>query len=269
MKRVLRRWGDSFNIIRRHPVILSPFILIAFLNAAALYIVYLAPQRPVSYVLAPPIKAFFGERFLHYPLNLVLTPKLFYYAQVFVNATFGVVLSALAVLMIAKVYTREKPSFLINIIETIKKYFPLFFVWLISFTLATIVFRLFLKAYGSPEGVRSIFDVSAAFLLSVIVQIMFIYATPLIIIEKKPFFSALVENVRVVAKLFVPTLFLVILPALLYLPVLVFKSKSLYLMEKFFPEAVLLVPMAGILVTFFVDLLIITSITILFLKERA
>lgn len=268
MKKVIRTWGDSFNIIRRHPIIISPFILIALVNTLFLYLLYLAPQRPVSVVLAPPIKVFFGEKFLHYPLNLVLMPKLFYYAQVFINATLGVVLSALAVLMIAKVHKREKPSFLLNFIQTLKRYFSLFVVWLIPFILASAAFKFSLTRYGSIEGWKGIAIVCASFLLSVLVQIVFIYAVPLIIIEKKNLFSALGENMRVVTKLFAPTLFLVMVPALLYLPVLALKFKSVYLMKTFFPEIVLVILMGGVLISLLIDIVIVTAVTTLFLKER-
>ena len=266
MKRILKTWGDSCTLILRNPGITVPFIILSFINAFALYLLYLSPQRPVSLLLAPPVRAFFGEKFLHYPLNFVILPKLFWYAQVSISVSFGVILTALAVAIVAKAYDGQRPLFFLNLIQVVKRYFALLCVWLIPFVLGIVVFKLFLKMAGFTGGMRSLYVTSMAFLLSVIVQIIFIYTVPLIVIKKRSLLSSLFENVRVLIKLFVPSLFLVVVPAAVYLPVLLLKSKTVYLMTRLFPEVSLLILAAGIFVTFFIDLLIITSTTILFME---
>ena len=65
MKRAVKFWQDTFVLLNKYRSIFVPFFITVVLEGIVLYILYLAPQKPVSTVFAPPIRAFFGERFLH------------------------------------------------------------------------------------------------------------------------------------------------------------------------------------------------------------
>ena len=71
--------GEAFYIFKKYPRTALPLLIMGILDFVALYLLYLAPQRPVSVLLAPPVRAFWGEQFLHYPMNLFLLPKLYHW----------------------------------------------------------------------------------------------------------------------------------------------------------------------------------------------
>ena len=82
-------WKEVGRIVAKRPTVALPFLIAGLINAIALYILYLAPQHPVSALLAPPIRVYFGEQFLHYPANFLLLPRLFYAGEMVIDAFFG------------------------------------------------------------------------------------------------------------------------------------------------------------------------------------
>ena len=78
MKKAFQAIKQSWNLLKKHPLIIFPFVLFALLEAMALYLLFLAPQEPFAKLLAPPIARFFGEQFIRYPGHLLLLPKLLY-----------------------------------------------------------------------------------------------------------------------------------------------------------------------------------------------
>ena len=137
MEKAITIFREAFNILRKYPRIIVPFAVTGICNVLALYMVYLTPQRPFIYLFGPPIKAFWGIKFLHYPFNLYLLPKLFYYASICVGATAGVLMSAVAIGMIRDSYTgKSVPSFFSNFSISLKRYFALFGIWFITFIIS-------------------------------------------------------------------------------------------------------------------------------------
>jgi len=74
----------SIDTYVTNPVILIPFLSIAFVQLLALEILYFAPRYPLAAFFNPIVQTLWGERFVHYPNNLLILPKLFQNVQVFV-----------------------------------------------------------------------------------------------------------------------------------------------------------------------------------------
>jgi hypothetical protein len=258
----IKIWREVISILRKHPKIFIPFIILGVLNAFMLYLLYLTPQRPVAYILAPPIRVFFGERFLHYPFNLFILPKLFNYAKIALGGLLGMLMSAWAISIVSNVVKANKASLLINFKKSIKRYFSLLAVWSLAFILVSLVTKFF-----KPQNGSKIIFTFIYFFLVISIQILFIYIIPLLIIERRKLFSALKENLFVLKKLFMPTIALVLFPTIIYLPILIARAKTELLVNKFFPEIILIILAVGIAVSFIIDLVITISTTILFLKN--
>ncbi len=265
---VFKTWQESWRLIRKHPVVFAPFVIAAGCSLIALYILFLAPQRPLSYLLAPPIRAVAGEKFLHYPFNFIILPKLFRLGDLFVGALVGMLMSAVGVGIVAEGLTGKRPSFLINFIVAGKRYFALVAVWLISFGAITLAMKLIPQMFDSRFVIVKAFFVAISLGLSILIQAMFIYTVPVLILERQKLIPALRENFRMVLKYFLPTLILVLIPALVYVPVLLLKSYAVAFVHTTFPETVLIILGAGIVVTFFIDVWVTVSITTFFLKKR-
>jgi len=261
-------WKQTFKTLLSNRIILLPFVIIGLINSIVLSLIFLAPQPPFSYLLAPPIRVFWGDKFLHYPVNFILIPKLFNYAHIFTSATIGVLMAALAIGMLKEAKSGNKPQMLINLIYALKRFFALFSVWLITFIIAAGVYRIPTLFSGIVDS--SIFKILffISYFIVALVEVAFIYAPPAIIIEKKGIISGIKQGLLFTKRKFLTTLLLVMIPAILYLPLLVLRTKSAVLMNQFFPEITLIVLGLGIIGSVIINCLIICSTTTLFLNQR-
>jgi hypothetical protein len=268
VKTVIEIWRETFSLLKKHPVMVYPFCVTAAANLLSLWLVYLAPQRPVSYILAPPVRVFFGEKFLHYPLNFFILPKLFGYAEIVVSALVGILMVALSIGLISNAVKGEKTSLLVNFNKAIRRYFALLGIWAINFIFIVLISKIILKIFSATALGRGLIQSVAYFFLVIFAQVLFIYVTPVIIIKKKKLFPALKENFIILKKIFFSTVALVVLPAFLYLPMVMIKAKTIFLANKLFPEIILALLVIGALISVFIELVVTVSTTLLFLRTK-
>ena len=264
--KAIKIWKDTFKALGEHPELLIPFVVAGLMHALAAYIVFLAPQKPVAYILAPVVKAFFGEKFLHYPLNLYLLPKLFYYAQLAVTATFGVLMAGLVIGMLRDRNAGICPRVFFNLLVSFKRYFALLGIWLVIFFFSFLLARFSRTLTFSPSIMKLIPYVM--YMMSIFIYFIFVYVTPALLIETRNIFSALKRGLSFLTKFFIPSLFLVLVPTLFYLPVIILRQKLPALMGSLFPEMVFFVIAASIIVTLFINVMITVSTTLVFLNEK-
>jgi hypothetical protein len=266
-KTALSTWITTLKTLRENPNILIPFLMVGFVDTLILALVYLAPRPPLSSLLAPPIRAFWGEQFLHYPFNLFLIPRLFNYVHTISTAFIGVLMTGLAIGMLKEAKEGLNPGILFNLIKSLRLYLRLLVIWLVMFGLITVVFKglpliLQLKQRAALQIV-----LYAGFLISILIETIFIYAMPAVMIEEKRTWSAIKRSTTFARSIFLPTLLLVVIPTLIYIPMLILRGKLPLLMSKFFPEVVLIILGLGIIISVVIDCLITCSTTILFLNK--
>ncbi len=268
MKLTIRIWRETLKILAENPVIWVPFFIVGLFDAISLILIYLAPQPPLSAILAPVIRAFWGEQYLHYPLNLLLIPRLFGYAHIVTTAIIGVLMTGLAIGTLKEVKEQTRPQILFNFILALKRYFTLLAIWLIMFILATPVYKIphFFLTHNNRVILQIAFYLS--FLIVILIQVAFIYAIPAAFIERRGVISAVKRGLPLSRRHFLATLMLVMVPALFYIPITILKGKSAVLMSRFFPEIVLIIVGLGIVVSVLIDCLVTCSATILFLNQR-
>ena len=268
MKLAIGTWKETFKILTANPAIFLPFFIVGLVDAGLLTLIFLAPQFPFSLLLAPPIRAFWGEAFLHYPQNFLLIPRLFSLAHIASGAIIGLLMTGLAIGMLNEAKQGKKPQILLNLVSSLKRYFILFGIWLILFILSGLVYRI-PNLFLSPTN-RIAFQAAIylSFLFVILIEVFFIYAFPAAIVEKKGLIKALKSGFILSRSNFLATLILLLIPSLLYFPIMALKGNQSALMNRFFPEIVLIVLGLGIVVTVLVDYLVTSSITILFLNKR-
>lgn len=266
MKTAIKIWRESFSKLIKHPKLFIPFILAAGANLVTLYFLYLAPQRPVSLILAPPIRRIFGEKFLHYPSNLFILPKLYHYGQLVLSASLGVLMTGLAIAMLNQVYEGRRAKILNSSLDTLRRILSLVGIWLFMFLLSFSSQKLLFQ-FTSGE-ISSIGLSCASYFVILLVQLVFIYAMPMVMVEKRTIFGALVKGFVFFVKVWRPTIALVFIPALLYIPLIVLNSNAAGIVLKSSPEAIIPIILAGILVAFILDILFTIPTTLLFLKEK-
>jgi hypothetical protein len=240
---------------------LLPFIIFAGIEAVVLTLIYLAPQAPFNAVLAPPIKTFKGEMFLHYPANFLIIPELSSFFRSILTVLIGSLLAGSAALMIAQVFQKKTVVFASSFAESAKKYFQLFVIIL----LAVVILHYSYKGFRKPGLLPLFINV----IIMLVVQALFVYAVPFLIIGKEKLFKAIWRSIVFFSRNIWQTLLIVTLPFLFYIPIIILQYNTAYLIDNVFPESVLAVAYLSIVISsLIVDVLVTVSATLYYLNNK-
>ncbi|OGX35619.1 MAG: hypothetical protein A3I43_04135 [Omnitrophica WOR_2 bacterium RIFCSPLOWO2_02_FULL_50_19] len=268
-------WSITFRMIVKYPRVLLPFFIKAVFEALALTVFFYSPRPPFSIVFAQPIKSFFDAKFLHYPNNFSLLPTLFYYGQIFVMVTFGVIMYGMAMGMVSQAHSEDgEVKIFGNFNRSVRRYFALIGIWLIAFMVSLVISKVppvIIKKLMQPTP-------SAILLLQIVsyigivlvfaVEAFFIYAYPAIIIERKGFFGAIKRSFNVIRHVFLTTFILIFVPRLIEFLYMFVKQKQQGLMNLTVPEITLVILGVGIFLAFVADALVFLSTANLFILKQ-
>jgi hypothetical protein len=257
---VLRLWWEQ-------PVILTPFLVLMVCHALVLCVLFLAPRPPISSVLAPVIRAFAGEQFLHYPENFLLLPRLFTYGKNISDFFVGVFFTCVAITLIHQGYQKTTASWWFGVKKAVRRFPRALVIWGCTFGAAVLVVRL-TSRYIGPLIPSVTARIMAEFSLSILVQMIFVFALPSVIIENRKAFAALRRSLQVLGGRPIETILLVALPSLAFIPVIYGSMHVPQLMQRFFPEVTLYVLAGRIFIGGMVDLSIVSGVTLLFLAHK-
>ncbi len=277
--KIRKNWSETFGVMAKHPIILMPFVFVAFLELLALEFLYFFSRVPLSYIANPIIRKFFGEAFIHYPGNLAVLPRLFYYKQVAIYVIVGAFLTAVAVNIFKNIKGGLPVRAKAMVRNTLKSYMSLLiYAILISvlvfflqkadtfvFTKAMRLLSRLLKISITP--VYNIGFTLFLFLSNLIMQTFLIATIPIIVIERVSLLKALARSIMLGLRNFLTIFTLIFLPFFIYLPVIFLKSFSTQIMDKTFPEISLCITIIGIITTIFLDSFAIIAVS-QFLLDR-
>ncbi|MCP4650098.1 MAG: hypothetical protein GY853_08495 [PVC group bacterium] len=272
-------WLSAMTIIKSDYRIMLPYAVLAFLELSAIIILFFAIQPPLVKYFTPIIMRFAGRQFFHYPYNLLLLAKGFSHIQVVLSIILGTFIAGVTINLVQQKISSKVISLKAALKRSLVSYIHLFLITLIVFFLIKGAFwveskvllkimmkgRVFLNI--RREGWMLIFTAINIITMGFL-QSLFIFAHPVIIIEGKNFIVALFRNVGYIFKNFLAVIILVLVPLLLYLPVALLKTRLFPLMENIVPEIVFLVLIAGICMSFLVNVFITVSTTKLYLLIR-
>ncbi|MFH0774123.1 MAG: hypothetical protein V2A53_01315 [bacterium] len=277
---IILGWQTSFRMLKKHPLIILPYIFLSLIEATLLILLYLAPQPPVSTFLAPPIKAFFGEAYLHYPSNLLILPALFDYSLLFLTIIFGVMINGMVVGMVSDAHEKKGLYLFANLAKAIKKYPALILLSLFMAISAYIIFiipKMLILGFYTHQ-METIFHLSqwrvlqialgTSFFFFLILDLLFAYSIPVVIIENRGIFSAIKRSFSVNRGILFSTFFLVLIPTIFNCIILLLKLKILFFMEMTFPEIVLFILGSSIFIKIFTEYLRVSSIATIFLWRK-
>lgn len=271
---------NSFNTILSHPVILFPFAIVAFLQLLILEILLFSNRYPLSIALGPLIR-FNGEVFMHYPYNFVFITNWFQKAQIPLYVLFIVYFYGVAVSIIEAINLEKRVNLKSIFRKTLSTYVHLFIAGAISVTIMIVFSKLYDLVAARAMTIRSksgIFFMIKKLVLdgapfvnlgfAILVTTLFAFLIPIIVLERKKIFSAVVLNFKYLWGSFWFLLSVVLIPSLLYTPVLLLKLNGKFFNEFFIPEVWLIVLIVGIFVMLFIDTIVYTSITTYYLLRR-
>jgi hypothetical protein len=271
----------AVNTLSQNTLILYPFVILAFLQLLALEILYFIPRFPLNKILGPIVSTLWADNYLRYPFDLLLLPKLFYYAQVALYFAIGGYLVAVTIVMIRDINSDQPVNLKASFKEALSRYIHILLASVFSF----IFYFGFSKGYDllaqramqirSEKGIFFLIKKTiilgepyAQFFFGILLTTLLIYVAPIIMIEKKKIFSALVINFKTLFRSFWFTLFIVFFPTILYFPVLVIRSNIFQISNVTFPEIQLWVIVLSIIATILIDAVVITAATIFYLFKK-
>ena len=274
MKYIIRKnWLSTADFIIKNRMIIFPFVIIAFVETIALELIYFSVRSPISLVMNPIIRKFFGEEFLHYPVNLVLLSRLFYYAQMVIYILLGVFLTATSVTLFKNIKA-ALPIKANAIIRTLSRRYILF----IGYGITMIVFIVLIKRMDififskvmrlvskllpqiSPKLSYTCLTVFL-FLTNIILQTLVMLTVPIMVIQGKSLPRAMAKSIYLGIRNFRTIFALISLPFLIYLPSMLLKSFSVELAGRTFPEINLYITAFGIVISIFVDSFLIICVS--------
>ena len=279
---IKKTYSSVFNALRRTPIILSPFLIFVLIELIALIFLFLIPRAPLRSALGPIVTTLWSETFLHYPSNFLLLPKLASLSRMVLTVLFGSLLTGAAVNMYYLWFQKKtiKPR---AALKTVLKRYVHLFIAVLLFTLIfyftskftkIILVRYFMAGHAKllfiPFGIWLGPILSGInFILAILLQCLFVYVIPLIVIEKLNALKSILRSVLLFKRLFLTTIIIVTLAMVLYLPTVILIYNSAFLLNKFFPEIILWVLFfSAILSSLVIDPLITLSATQLYLANK-
>ena len=272
----------SVMSLLENKIILFPFFIIFSLHLLILEILYFFPRWPLNVFFGPIIRTakWGGEEFLHYPANFVLIPKLFQFFQMPMFIVVNSFFIGAAIAIIAGINSDRRITLKSIWKEAGASYLHLVLASAIIFFLATassgyydkIIIRraLMIHSQTGPYFIMKMTVLRGApyfkLFLNVPISTLFAYLMPIIIMEKKKIFSALVENFKILFRCFILTFFVVLLPTLFF--VLMFILGSSFNPLETIPELTVLFLILTILVMTLIDAVTYTALTTYYLLRK-
>src|SRR3989338_7999876 len=227
----------SIDTLVNNPVVLIPFLTVAFIHLAVLELLYFAPRFPLSAFFNPVVATLWGERFIHYPEHFMIIPKLFQNTQIVLYIFVSSYFIAVAIALIAALNNNQKMNFRSACRDAGERYIHVFAAALLSFCVFLGLYLLYnllinnVLKFSSIDGVfftiKKIVMVGAPYvnvLFGVFVTALFAFVYPVIIIENQKVLAALRLNFKRLWGCFWFIFFVVLVPTLLYVPVVLLRN---------------------------------------------
>lgn len=261
--KIVEIYQQTISLLSENPTILFLFLMIALMDALALTVLYFAPSKPFSILLAPIIRAFWSEAFLHYPKNFILLPKLFNHAHFVILTFVGIVITGIVVKKIEAHLQGGRVTTVSAAGPVMKRYFSLLVAWLLTYFSFWIAIKLIMPILPRSLPVQ----LTAGFGIALILQSLFVFLIPAIMIQGRGLLPDLVQGLLFGLINLPKTALLIAVPVVLVIGVSYFKSMAPVFVESY-PEAVLWILGVSIGITMMVDMLITSATTILYVKAR-
>lgn len=256
-------YRETCAILIENPTLGLLFLIIGMLDFCALFSLFLAHSWPFSVVLAPIIRTFWDDRFLHYPQNLLLLPKLVNHAHFVILSLFGVLVSGIVIKKVEGAERGVKVTTFAAAGPVFKKYFSLLAAWLISYGLFIFLAEKILELLPGALPLQF----AAGFGISLTLQVLFAFILPALLIAGQGFFRDFGGALFFGLRHFGVAALIVVLPVLLMVSYSFLKALA-PVYARSYPEAILWILGLGIFVSLIVDLTVTVATTLFYVKAR-
>jgi hypothetical protein len=257
-------YKNTVQVLKENPTLVILFFIIALLDWLALAVLYNAPSEPFSFVLAPIIRTFWDDRYLHYPQNFVLLPKLFSHAHFLILCTFGLFITGIVIKKIEAHFKSKELSIISASGFVLKKFIPILVAWLASYWFFLFLSKILFKVLPQTNLLAQL---AGGFFLALIVQSLTAFILPAILVNNRGFFKDFWQGLKTGARHITTTGLIIAVPVLVIILISFFKALGASLVQSN-PEIVLWILAVSIFVSMIVDLIVTSTTTLLFLKVR-
>jgi len=271
----------SLGSIVQNPVILYPFAIMAAIQIFIIEILFFAPRYPLNIFFGPMIKTMEGERFLHYPYNYAILNKWFASTQMVTYVLLNSFFFGVAVLIIYLLNSGKTMRLRSVFRQALSRYIHL----AVAVLLPVVCLKGFAWAYSlvirrallirSTSGkffmIKQIVLMGAPYFnlfFAVIISVVFAFVVPLIVIEKKKVWAALIDNFKILFSSFWVIFTVVFLLSLVYVPFFMLKTNQIIYQAGLAPEVLGLTIVLGVFLTMVIDALQLTAITTYYLLKK-
>lgn len=265
-------WKDCFKALR-HMKIFSWFMLYGLLQVVFLLVLVYYVYPPISMLVVPVVKKFFGELALHYPTYFLVLPTLFSWVNLILGGIIGILIVGVTTTLFARSYRQKTLDVKTSLKWTWSKYLILFSVWAVESACSVFILLklpLFLRNLSLFEnrGFLSIQFVTTIF--AIIVGAFFAYTTALIVLDNEGVLSALKRSFLLFIKYPLISILLVAIPNFIKLPLDLLSGKADLIISKFNPEMVVIILGLSIIVAIFANFFLVGTVTryFLYLHEK-
>lgn len=275
-------WSTTGRLLSVFPAIFMPFAVIFGLELAAILLLHLAPRPPISAVLGPPVRAFFGEPYLHYPMDLVLLPQLVEYCEIPLDLLVGCLMAGAVSWLTGQALMKGTPGlrWTSGVRKAFPRYFGLFFVTFASYmlvkggyTVGRDGLALFLNLFpkleaGIPPRFGNLVLLAVSFVVGSVIEMLFTYAVPAMAVENLSLFKAVRASLQLMKTNLGATFLLVVAPALVYFGAVFVRVYLPAVMNRTTPDIAVWVLILNALISGLVNTFIVASTTALFIDRR-
>lgn len=218
---------------------------------------------------------------MHYPLNFVVLTHWFQKAQIGIYVLFTIYFAGCAVSIIHSTNNHKRINMSSIMRKTLSSYIHLVItaMLLVAVVLGfsnlydlliqrAVIIRSTSGIYFMIKQVVLLGSPYFNFLIAVLATSLFAFVVPIIIIEKKKVFSAIALNFRSLWKSFVFVFIVMLLPALLYVPVLLLRTNPRVFETFLPPEAWSALIVISVIVTLYIEAIQYTAMTTYYLARR-
>lgn len=260
-------WKNCFESVKLTKILLL-FVVYACLQIAIVLMFIFYAYPPLSGVLVPIIKHFFGEQALHYPNNYVLLPTLFNWTNILLSGFLGVLIIGVSTKLFSLSYRNKAVELGKGFRSIGPKYLVLLAVWFVeTFCLLGVLFgapKLLVKiGFLAHQGSFSIQLITA--LLAILLGAMFAYTTALIILDGNSMLKAVARSLVLFKKYPIVSFLLIAVPTFIHMPFDLLTSETHLLISKFMPEIVGVLLIISILISVFTNYFLVGTVTRYFL----
>ncbi|MCK4237107.1 MAG: hypothetical protein KAX38_08290 [Candidatus Krumholzibacteria bacterium] len=262
---VLRAFSSALSLLQNGKLAV-PLIIYFILRLAILKLYLSGIAEPWSSFWALFMRGLTSDQLSRCPAHLVLMPAILGRFDMVLGVFVQVIFDGATILLVASAFRKTLPSLKAGFSGAVKKYPHLVGVMLLA-SLGILIGTNLPGIIAGHLSWSSRFGITAAAaLLGLVVQALFVYALPLVLLDRHRTIRGVGESFKIALHSIIKTFLLVALPFILTLPTMLLESKAEMIALRLSPDFMIYIHVAGEIMQVISTYLVMGGATIIFLR---